>query len=65
MSLPVRARRVIACISIAVSVLCLLAVVAVPALRHHAVAGGWGIAASAAVSITACLAYLRSTRRRS
>jgi hypothetical protein len=63
MSLPVRARRVIARISIAVSVLCLLAVAVFPVLRQHAPAGGLGIIAAAVVSIAACLACLRGPRQ--
>jgi hypothetical protein len=54
---PVAAR---ACI--AVSSCCLLLLVLYPPLRHHAEARGLGIAVSAAVSIVAGLAYLRSRR---
>jgi uncharacterized membrane protein HdeD (DUF308 family) len=62
--ISVRARRRITGLSVAVSFGCLLAAVAVPAVRHRALAGGWLICASATVSIVAGLAYLRSTRRR-
>lgn len=55
-------RRGIARACIAVSFAALVAVVAVPGLRHHALAGGLGIVAAAVVSILSSLAYLRSTR---
>jgi hypothetical protein len=60
----VRTRRRLARGCIAVSAAALVAL-AYPPLRHHAVGGGWGIAASAVVSILACAVYLRSTRSRS
>jgi hypothetical protein len=63
--MPVRARRAIARISMGVSFALLLALVTFAALRHHAPLGGFGIAASAVVSILGGLAYLRSTRGRS
>jgi hypothetical protein len=55
-------RRGIARACIAVSAAALVAVVAVPGLRHHALAGGLGIVAAAVVSIACSLAYLRSSR---
>jgi hypothetical protein len=55
-------RRVITRICIGVSFASLAAVVIFPPLRHHAPLGGAGIAANAAVSILAGLAYLRSKR---
>jgi hypothetical protein len=58
------ARRVIARIAIAVSLAALALAAFVPPLRHHAIAGGWGIAASSAAGIVAGLGYLRSTRGR-
>ena len=48
-----RTRRAVMGIVIAISLACLVALAAVPPLRHHALGGGWGIAASAAVSILA------------
>lgn len=57
-------RRAVTRIVIVISLACLVALVAVPPLRHHALGGGWGIAASAAVSILAGLYYLHSTKRR-
>jgi hypothetical protein len=65
MSISVRGRRVIARISMAASVAVLVLLVAVPAFRHRAPLGGWGIAASTVVSILAGLAYLRNTGGRS
>jgi hypothetical protein len=61
MRFPVRARRVTARVSMAMSFALLVLLVAVAPLRHRAPAGGWGICASAVVSIGAGLAYLRST----
>jgi hypothetical protein len=61
MSISVRARRIIARVSMAVSFAVLVLLVAVPALRHRAPLGGWGIVASTVVSLLAGLAYLRST----
>jgi len=39
--------------------------VLVPPLRHHAFAGGWGIAVSSAAGILGSTMYLRSSRGRS
>jgi hypothetical protein len=55
-------RRGIAGACIAVSVAALIALAAVPGLRHHALSGGVGIVASAVVSIASSLAYLHSSR---
>jgi uncharacterized membrane protein HdeD (DUF308 family) len=60
--MTVSTRRRIIRVVILVSLACLVALDAVPQLRHHAPGGGWGIAASAVVSILAGLYYLRSTR---
>ena len=64
MRMSVRARRRVTRLSVAVSFLCLLAAVMVPAVRHRALAGGWLIGVSATVGVVAGLAYLRSTRSR-
>ena len=65
MSISVRGRRRIARLSIAACFLCLVAVVVVPGLRRHALAGGWILCATAVVGILASLAYLRSSGGRS
>ena len=62
--ISVRARRRITRLSVAVSFLCLLAAVMVPAVRHRTPAGGWLICVSATVGVVAGLAYLHSTRTR-
>jgi hypothetical protein len=62
--MTVRTRRRIARACIALSAAALVAL-AFPPLRHRAVGGGWGIVASSAVSILACLYYLRTSRSRS
>jgi hypothetical protein len=58
-------RRIIMHAVIATSFACLVALVAVPPLRHHAAGGGWGIAGGALLSVLAGLHYLRSSRSRS
>jgi archaellum biogenesis protein FlaJ (TadC family) len=55
-------RRTIARICIAVSIAILLAIVAFPALRLHLPLDGWLTCVSAAGSLVAGLAYLRSSR---
>jgi hypothetical protein len=60
MTVSTRCRIARACLAVSAAALVALAF---PPLRHHAIAGGWGIAASSAVSILACLYYLRITRR--
>lgn len=62
--MKIRTRRRITVVSVAVSSLCLLAAILVPAIRRHAPADGLLIAVSAIVGIVAGLAYLRSTRSR-
>jgi hypothetical protein len=63
MAVSTRRRITVACAAVSFAVLVALAVF--PPLRHRSLAGGWGIAASAAVSIVACLYYLHATRSRS
>jgi len=63
--MTVSTRRRIALACAVVSAAALVATIAVAPLRHHAVAGGWGIAVSSAVSILASLYYLHTTRSRS
>lgn len=61
--MTVSTRRRIALASVAVSIATLAVLAVFPPLRHHALGGGSGIVASAAVSILAGLYYLRVTRR--
>jgi hypothetical protein len=63
--MTVRTRRRLARTCIVLSAAALVALAVFPSLRHHALAGGWGIAASEAVSIVGCAACLHSTRSRS
>jgi len=61
--MTVSTRRRIARVCIAVDLAALVALVAIAPLRDRAVAGGWGIAASSAVSVLAFLFYLRTSSR--
>jgi len=63
--MSVSTRRRIARACTVVSLAALAALAAVPPLRHHALGGGWGIAASSAVTILAYLYCLRISRSRS
>jgi uncharacterized membrane protein HdeD (DUF308 family) len=61
--MTVKTRRIVMRVVIAVSFACLVALVTVAPLRHRAPGGGWGIAASAAISVLSGLYYLRTSRR--
>ena len=62
MTVSTRRRIALTCIAVSIAA---LAILAFPPLRHRAAGGGWGIAASSAVSILAGLYYLRTSRSRS
>jgi hypothetical protein len=63
--MTISTRRRITCACAVISFAVLVALAVFPPLRHRALGGGWSIAASAAVSILACVYYLHSTRSRS